>query len=91
MYDLNLSVPNITSPKYSSDNRFLLLKNYLQELNETLSFALADRSANEIISLKCSSAIWGWYPVSFISLVSSELALGSGYILWLLNGKHFPS
>ena len=52
MYDLNLSVPNITSPKYSSDNRFLLLKNYLQELNETLSFALADRSANEIISLK---------------------------------------
>ncbi len=52
MYDLNLSVPNITSSKYSSDNRFLLLKNYLQELNETLSFALADQSANEIISVK---------------------------------------
>lgn len=52
MYDLNISVPNITSTKYSSDNRFLLLKNYLEELNETLSFALADRSANEIISLK---------------------------------------
>ena len=35
----------------------------------------------EIISLKCSSAIWGWYPVSFISLVSSELTLASGYNL----------
>ncbi len=52
MYDLNLSVPNITSSKYSSDNRFLLLKNYLEELNETLSFALSDLSVNEIISLK---------------------------------------
>lgn len=42
MYDLNLSVPNLTSPKYSNDNRFLLLKNYLYELNEMLSFALGD-------------------------------------------------
>lgn len=52
MYDLNLSVPNFTSPKYSNDNRFLLLKNYLYELNETLSFALGDRPENEIQSLK---------------------------------------
>ena len=52
MYDLNLSVPNITAEKYSTDNRFLLLKNYLYELNETLSFALGDKSAGEIESLK---------------------------------------
>ena len=52
MYDLNLSVPNITSPKYSNDNRFLLLKNYLYELNETLSFALGDKSETEIQNLK---------------------------------------
>ena len=48
MYDLNLSVPNLTSPKYSNDNRFLLLKNYLYELNETLSFALGEKSETDI-------------------------------------------
>ncbi len=52
MYDLNLSVPNLTSPKYSTDNRFLLLKNYLFELNETLSFALGERPESEIQNLK---------------------------------------
>ena len=52
MYDLNLSVPNLTSPKYSNDNRFLLLKNYLYELNETLSFALGDKPQTEIQNLK---------------------------------------
>lgn len=52
MYDLNLSVPNLTSPKYSNDNRFLLLKNYLYELNETLSFALGDRPETEIENIK---------------------------------------
>lgn len=52
MYDLNLSVPNLTSPKYTNDNRFLLLKNYLYELNETLSFALGDKSQTEIQTLK---------------------------------------
>ncbi|MBE6800679.1 MAG: hypothetical protein E7529_05695 [Ruminococcaceae bacterium] len=52
MYDLNLSVPNLTSPKYSNDNRFLLLKNYLYELNETLSYALGDKSAGEIEAVK---------------------------------------
>lgn len=52
MYDLNLSVPNLTSPKYSNDNRFLLLKNYLYELNETLSFALGDKSQAEIQKLQ---------------------------------------
>lgn len=52
MYDLNLAVPNLTSPKYSNDNRFLLLKNYLYELNETLSFALGDRPQSEIQILK---------------------------------------
>ncbi len=51
MYDLNLSVPDITSKKYSNDNRFLLLKNYLYELNETLSFALDNKRSDEIISL----------------------------------------
>lgn len=51
MYDLNLNVPNITAKKYSNDNRFLLLKNYLYELNETLSFALDDKKSNEIVSL----------------------------------------
>lgn len=44
MYDLNVSVPNITAKKYSTDNRFLLLKNYLYELNETLAIALGEKS-----------------------------------------------
>ncbi len=52
MYDLNLAVPNLTSPKYSNDNRFLLLKNYLYELNDTLSYALSDKSQTEVQNLK---------------------------------------
>ena len=48
MYDLNLSVPNITSIKYSDDNKFALLQNYLYELNEVLSFALSDKAGNEV-------------------------------------------
>ncbi len=52
MYDLNLTVPNITSEKYSTDNRFVLLKNYLYELNETLSYALGDKSPGEIEMVK---------------------------------------
>lgn len=52
MYDLNLTVPNLTSPKYSDDNRFLLLKNYLYELNEVLANALGDRNGEEIQILK---------------------------------------
>lgn len=52
MYDLNLIVPDITSAKYSQDNKFLLLKHYLYELNEVLSFALSDKSYGEIHELK---------------------------------------
>lgn len=52
MYDLNLSVPNLTSPKYTNDNRFLLLKNYLYELNEMLSFALGDIPEPEIKTIR---------------------------------------
>lgn len=51
MYDLNLTVPNLTSDKYSPDNKFLLLKNYLYELNETLSLVLDDKTASEIEAL----------------------------------------
>lgn len=51
MYDLNLTVPNLTSPKYSADNRFLLLKNYLYELNEVLAIALEDKQASVIEGL----------------------------------------
>lgn len=51
MYDLNLIVPDITSKKYSNDNRFLLLKNYLYELNETLSHALEVRNFSEVSEL----------------------------------------
>lgn len=42
MYDLNLSVPNISTTKYSIDEKFQLLKNYLYELNETLSYVLSN-------------------------------------------------
>ncbi len=52
MYDLNLSVPNLTSKKYSTDSRFLLLKNYLYELNESLSYALGEKSPGEIEAVK---------------------------------------
>ncbi len=52
MYDLNLSIPNITSQKYSNDSRFLLLKNYLYELNEALAHALEDKTQSQIPSLE---------------------------------------
>lgn len=48
MYDLNLTVPNLTSDKYSDDNKFILLKNYLYELNEVLAQALDDKTATEL-------------------------------------------
>ncbi len=51
MYDLNLSIPNITAKKYSTDNRFVLLKNYLGELNEKISFALTDKVESDINAL----------------------------------------
>ena len=54
MYDLNLIVPDITSAKYTQDNKFLLLKHYLYELNEVLSFALSDKSYGEIQEIKKS-------------------------------------
>lgn len=43
MYDLNLSIPNITSEKYTVDRRLAMLKNYLNELNESVAFALGDK------------------------------------------------
>ncbi len=52
MYDLNLFVPNITSQKYSTDNRFALLKNYLYELNETLALVLGEQHENQITLLQ---------------------------------------
>ena len=35
-------MPNISTSKYSDDEKFYLLKNYLYELNECLSFALSN-------------------------------------------------
>ena len=52
MYDLNLSVPNLTSVKYSNDNRFLLLKNYLYELNEALAHALEVKTQGEMSAIE---------------------------------------
>lgn len=51
MYDLNLTVPNFNSSKYTQDNKFTLLKNYLYELNEVLSFALSDKQDTVVESL----------------------------------------
>lgn len=48
MYDLNMMVPDLTSAVYTQENKFRLLKNYLYELNDTLSYALSDRTAGEI-------------------------------------------
>lgn len=48
MYDLNLSVPNISTTKYSDDEKFYLLKNYLYELNETLSYALSNVDSSNL-------------------------------------------
>lgn len=41
MYDFNLMLPNISAKKYSTDDKFRLLKSYLTELNEALAFALS--------------------------------------------------
>ncbi len=51
MYDLNLTVPNLTSDKYSDGNKFMLLKNYLYELNEALAQVLDDKTAIELQTL----------------------------------------
>ncbi len=50
MYDLNLSVPDLTSENYSQDNKFRLLKNYLYELNDMLAVALSE-SSGDVISI----------------------------------------
>ncbi len=50
MYDLNLSIPNISSTKYSDDEKFYLLKNYLYELNETLSYVLSNVDSSNLSS-----------------------------------------
>lgn len=52
MYDLNLSVPNITAEKYTTDNRFTLLKNYLYELNEALAVALGEQTQSQINTIR---------------------------------------
>lgn len=51
MYDLNMIVPDLTSGTYTADNKFRLLKNYLYELNDALSYALADRTVGEISAI----------------------------------------
>ena len=48
MYDLNLTVPDFNSPKYSDISKFRLLKDYLYQLNEVLSFALSDKESSVI-------------------------------------------
>ncbi len=48
MYDMNLCVPNFNSPKYTNENRFLLLKNYLYELNDMLALALSESESQVV-------------------------------------------
>lgn len=48
MYDMNLCVPNFNSPKYTNENRFLLLKNYLYELNDMLAIALSENESQVV-------------------------------------------
>ena len=50
MYDLNLTVPQLNSDKYSVERKFALLKNYLYELNEALAVALESKTAS-VVSL----------------------------------------
>lgn len=49
MYDLNLLLPDISAKKYSNDDKFRLLKNYLIELNDTLCYALSTVDNGETI------------------------------------------
>ncbi|MGN0527408.1 MAG: hypothetical protein ACI4IF_08225 [Acutalibacteraceae bacterium] len=58
MYDFNLTVPNLTSQKYSNENKFLLLKNYLYELNDVLSMALSEKeeSITQLVNRKTNDA-----------------------------------
>ncbi len=37
MFDVNVEVPNLSSGKYSTDEKFFLLETYLAELNDSLS------------------------------------------------------
>ena len=51
MYDLNLTVPQLNSDKYSVERKFALLKNYLYELNEALAVALESKTASVVSHL----------------------------------------
>lgn len=42
MYDLNVCIPDISNERFGENEKFAMLKNYLYELNEVLSFALSD-------------------------------------------------
>lgn len=37
MFEVNIEVPNLSSGKYSTDEKFFLLETYLNELNDSLS------------------------------------------------------
>ena len=49
MCDIDLSVPEITSREYSQDYKFLLLRNYLVDLNDVLMRALGDKCDTKTI------------------------------------------
>ncbi len=48
MYDLNVAIPNLSSDKFSSEEKFVFLENYLRELNESLSVALGNKTQNSM-------------------------------------------
>ena len=67
MYDLNLSVPNISATKYSDDEKFYLLKNYLYELNETLSYALSNVDSSNLSNGFDDNPYHEVIPISFLT------------------------
>lgn len=74
MYDFNLTVPNLTSQKYSNENKFLLLKNYLYELNDVLSMTLSEKeeSITQLVNKK-STDISDGNKTQIIQLKSDSL------------------
>lgn len=56
MYELNLLLPDIGSSRYSFEERFKVLKGYLCELNDTLSYALSQLEEKDTLNYNSAKA-----------------------------------
>lgn len=59
MFDINVSIPDLNAEKYTPEEKFARLKNYLYELNDCLSFALSSIDTTNLSAALQSSVTAG--------------------------------